>query len=226
MPIYWSNTLDDIIVQYNQSTDFDERETLYRTHIDKPLRTMIEILLRKFYGVATLDMEEFYDILTHVTLQLPKYNEYQGKSFSYFTVIIKHRILHAREVKHRTTTQYSDILGWNHYIEVADMLEHADDYEPITATPLYPSQLMYYMDMDDTPADAIYERMRTLHIPTIFKKIRQRKIATAVIALFHNHDVLTKYHKKEFLEQIRQQTGYKTVHIKAVISKLIPHIFP
>lgn len=224
--IYWQNTLDTIIVTYNESTDPIEREYLYRTHIDGPLRKMIQILVRKLYSPDLINPELEYDLLVYTVLQLEKYTPCRGKSFSYFTVIIKNRILHLRATQYKEERQYTDILGWHQLLEIAD--EQSTTHETVlkTAKTTYPRQLLYTMDNSDEYTDDIHEKLQRIAIPTVFKKLRQQRIARAVITLLQHPHTLTKYHKKEFLEEIRQQTGYRTVHIKVVIDKLIPHVFP
>lgn len=224
--MYWPETLDHIIVRYNESHDDYVRETLYRTYIDVPLRKMIQILVRKFYDSERITAELEYDLLVYTILQLGKYTQARGKSFSYFTVIIKNRIFYLRELTHKEETQHTNILGWHQLLEIAD--EQSNTHETVlkTAKTVYPRQLLYRMDECDNYAVPIHEKLQQLSIPRIFKKLRQQRIAQAVITLLQHPHTLTKYHKKEFLEHIRQQTGYRTVHIKVVIDKLMPHVFP
>lgn len=224
--IYWQDILDTTIVDYNHSTDSTEREHLYRTQLDIPLRKMIQILVRKFYSPELITPELEYDLLVYTVLQLDKYTPERGKSFSYFTVIIKNRIFYLREIAHKEEKQYTNILGWHQLLEIADAQSHTHETVLKTAQTVYPRQLLYRIDECDNYAVPIHEKLQQLVIPKIFKKLRQQRIAQAVISLLQNPTALTKYHKKEFLEHIRQQTGYRTVHIKVVIDKLKPHIFP
>jgi len=203
-----------------------EREHLYRTQIDVPLRKMIQILVRKFYSPELITSELEYDLLVYTVLQLDKYTSARGKSFSYFTVIIKNRILHLRATQYKEETQHTNILGWHQLLEIADVQSNTHETVLKTAKTVYPRQLLYRMDECDNYAVPIHEKLQQLAIPRIFKKLRQQRIAQAVIALLQHPHTLTKYHKKEFLEEIRQQTGYRTVHIKVVLDKLTPYIFP
>ena len=46
--MYWSGKLDEIIQQYNASTDMDEREQLFRQHLYQPLDKMAENIINTF----------------------------------------------------------------------------------------------------------------------------------------------------------------------------------
>ena len=93
--IYWHGYLDQIIDQYNQSEDPDEREQLFREHLDYPLDKMAENIINRFkFPYINNSFEETkQQVVSFLVMNLGKYNSEKAKSFSYFSVIAKNYLI-------------------------------------------------------------------------------------------------------------------------------------
>jgi len=88
---YFTKIHENAIIEYNNSTDYDRREELYRTLIQPPLSEMVDkiVFTYRFTTLPNIDtLRE--DCKVWLTTVLDKYKPEKGsKAFSYFSVITK-----------------------------------------------------------------------------------------------------------------------------------------
>lgn len=223
---YWGKHLDDIILAYNESTEADERNQLYRTHLDTPLKTLVECLTAKF-TVQEMTLKELRDeVLHHLVLQLGKYDRESGKSFSYFTVIAKHYIWQYNQKTLKHHTHYVSVEGIQYMmaIQVEDHYGEIKDDTPNTFYKVqYPEKLKVYQP-DLTLTDRKERDPFVTYLYTVDtcggNRRRDKEIVVALRYVFtHAHKYKT-IHKKAILKKIRDMTNYKTEHIRRTIERI------
>lgn len=221
---YWGKHLDDIILAYNQSTEADERNQLYRTHLDTPLKKLVECLTAKF-TIREEKVEDLRDdVLHHLVLQLGKYDADSGKSFSYFTVIAKHYIWQYNQKTLKYKTQYVSVEGIQ-YMITAQAEDHYGDSKDDTPNTFYkvqyPERLKVYQP---DPTDTKERDPFVTYLYTVDtcggKKPRDRQIVLALRYVFKHAHKYKTIHKKAILEKIREMTHYKTEHIRRTIDRI------
>jgi len=209
---YWSNEIDDILIEYNMSNDMIEREQLYREHLHKPLRKVCEVMVNKLYAPHMPPKKELQDeLLTYAILQLHKYSSYKGKSFSYFTVILKNRMLYLREQSYKQELDMTDIMGWVMVDELQDIVEETHHKTK------YPTELLYLPEVDSPSQYNI--PWNQFPINTLMKK--HRKVGKEIIHILTTHSFT---HKKEFLKIIRQKTNCNTSIITRILKRMTPWV--
>lgn len=212
--IYFSDKTELAIIRYNKSDDKDERETIYRNEIAKPLDKLAENIINRFkfsYINQSFD-DTKRQVVSFLVTNLHKFNPEKGtKAFSYFSVIAKnYLILHNNngykaEKRNMSLSETGDafvpieeMLG----LEAPDAREHDDTREFI--------QLMVeYWDEN---------------MGKHFKKRRDMDIANAVIELFRRADGIENFNKKALYLMIREMTDCKTTYITRVVNKMRDHI--
>jgi hypothetical protein len=62
------------------------------------------------------------------------------------------------------------------------------------------------------------------NLEKIFKKKRDRDIASAIVKLLERVDNIDNFNKKALYLMVREMTDYRTAHITKVINKMRPYI--
>lgn len=214
--IYWPRKLDEIIVQYNDSDDMDEREELFREHLDYPLDKMAENIINRFkfpYIGGSFD-ETKKQVVSFLVMNLSKYKPVRedgelNKSFSYFSVIAKnYLILHNNNgYKQEKRSVYLSDTTSDSYVSLEEMTD-------LQA----PSPDENHEDMRD-----FVKLMITYwdaNISRVFKKKRDIDIANAIIDLFRQSEKIENFNKKALYLMIREMTDCKTAYVTKVVNKM------
>lgn len=209
--VYWPKSLDKIIDQYNNSKDQEERERLFREHLDYPLDKMAENIINRFkfpYIDGNFD-ETKKQVVSFLVLTLDKYTPEKGKSFSYFSVIAKnYLILHNNNgYKHEKRSVYLSDTQDNSYVSLEELTD-------------------LHVPMHDEESQDIKEFIKIMvnyweaNIPRVFKKKRDSDIAYAIMELFKNVDRIENFNKKALYLMIREMTDCKTAYVTKVVNKM------
>jgi hypothetical protein len=212
--IYWTAHLDQVIDQYNQSTDPDEREHLFREHLDYPLDKMAENIINRFkFPYINNNFEETkQQVVSFLVMNLSKYNSSKAKSFSYFSVIAKnYLILHNNNgyKQEKRSVYFSDTQDDLH-VPIEEMIDLKMPSEEER------ENFREFIDLMINYWDA--------NIPRVFKKKRDADIAYAVIELFRRADKIENFNKKALYLMIREMTDCKTGYITKIVNKMRFHV--
>ncbi len=217
--VYWPRKLDEYIVQYNNSTDPDEREQIFVDHLHFPLDKMAESIINRFkfpYMGGSFD-ETKKQVISFLVINLSKYKPVRedgepNKSFSYFSVIAKNYLIHHNTngyKQEKRSVYLSDTTNEN-YVSLEEMVDlqtpSLDDQEDSKE---FVKLMISYWDAN---------------ITRIFKKKRDIDIASAVIELFRRADRIENYNKKALYLMIREMTDCKTSYITKVVNKMRTHV--
>ena len=209
--VYWPRSLDKIIGQYNDSIDPDEREELFREHLDYPLDKMAENIINRFkFPYINGNFEETKkQVVSFLVLTLEKYTPEKGKSFSYFSVIAKnYLILHNNNgYKHEKRSVYLSDTQHDSYVsleELADLQVPSMDEETQDMRDFIKIMVNYW----------------EANIPRVFKKKRDIDIAYAIMELFKRVDRIENFNKKALYLMIREMTDCKTAYVTKVVNKM------
>jgi hypothetical protein len=210
--VYFSEETEGAIIEYNKSTDPDFREKIFREKIYGPFDKLAENVINRFkfpYMEGTFD-EIKSQVVSFLVINLHKFTEDKGKAFSYFSVIAKnYLILHNN----------------NSYKEEKRVMYFSDQNDDSFSLE---EMLLVEPETIDTSVD-MKEFLRELvgfwefHMERIFKKKRDREIASALITLLERVDNIDNFNKKALYLMVREMTNYKTSHITKVINKMRPH---
>jgi hypothetical protein len=211
--VYFSQDTEDAIIRYNKSSDLEYREQTFREHIYLPLDKLAENVINRFkfpYMEGTFD-EIKSQVVSFLVINLHKFTEDKGKAFSYFSVIAKnYLILH----NNNFYKEEKRVLYFSDQTDDSFTLEEMLIVEPDTA---------------DTEVD-MKEFLKLLieywefNLDLVFRKKRDRDIASAIIKLIERIDHIDNFNKKALYLMIREMTDYKTAHVTKVINKMRPHI--
>ncbi len=214
MATYWTTHLDAILIQYNASPDAVEREHLYRDYLHTPLRKMCEVMVNKFYASHMPSTKELQDdLLTFAALQLHKYTPQKGKSFSYFTVILRNRMLYMRALSYKQQLDMTDIMGWVQVDELQDVVD------PTYHKTKYPVELLYHPEVEVVPTKSTKIDWQQFPLHTL--KARYHVAGKEILHLLATQQFTNK---KQFLEVVRSKTKCKTEILTRIFKKMTPWV--
>lgn len=211
---YFTQETEDAIISYNKSTCPEEREQIYRDHIQAPFNKLAENVINRFkfpYMEGSFD-DVKSEVISFLVINLHKFSEGKGKAFSYFSVIAKnYLILH-------NNTAYKDE---KRNIYLADKTDETFSLEEMLI--VEPEDKEIQSDARDLLF--LLVQYWDFNLTKIFKKPRDIDIATAVVELLRRVDGIDNFNKKALYLMIREMTNHKTSHITKVINKMKVHVY-
>jgi len=201
--VYFGREVQDAIIRYNQSTDDEERNVIYRDEIHKAFDKLAENIINTFkfsyfdYGFEDIKAE----VVAFLVMNMHKYDHTKGsKAFSYFSVVAKnYLILHNNaNYKKLKTHDNIDVVG---------------------------NKMVRPMDNSNYTNDLFHEIIKYFEYksPSLFKKKRDMDIAYAIIELLKRRDEIENFNKKSLYILIREMTNVNTSHITKVMNIFRTH---
>ena len=201
--VYFGQEVQNAVVEYNSSTNDDERNIIYGTRIHAAFDKLAENIINTFkftyfdYGFEDIK----HEVVAFMVMNMHKYDHTKGsKAFSYFSVVAKnYLILHNNNNYKKLKTHDG--------MDVLDRHRSKDsNYESdfITLT----NEIIEYFDSN---------------MNTIFKKDRDLRIGYAIIDLMKQRDDIENFNKKALYILIREMTDVETAHITSVVNVLKKH---
>jgi hypothetical protein len=211
--VYFTEDTEQAIIKYNKSHDLDIREQIFREHIHVPLDKLAENVINRFkfpYMEGTFD-EIKSQVVSFLVINLHKFTEDKGKAFSYFSVIAKnYLILH----NNNSYKEEKRVMYFSDQTDESFSLEETLTVEPETTDVI--------VDMSQFLKELV--GFWEFNLEKIFKKKRDREIASAIVKLIERVDNIDNFNKKALYLMVREMTTYKTAHITKVINKMRPYI--
>jgi len=212
--MYFTADTEKAIVEYNKSTDQDERNTIFRERIHAPIDKLAENIINRFkFPYMNANFEDVKNqVVSFLVLNLHKFTEDKGKAFSYFSVVAKnYLVLH-------NNNSYRDELRSSYLVDSSNdesfMLEEVLTTKPDAET----------SHRDTSDFVELLVQYWDFNLDRIFKKQRDREIANAVVELLKRANSIENFNKKALYVLIREMTNNKTVHITKVINKMKVHV--
>lgn len=212
--IYWTTDTETAIVEFNNSTDLDEREIIFRERIHPAIDKLAENIINRFkfpYIDGTFD-DIKNQVVSFLVLNLHKYTQNKGKAFSYFSVVAKNYLVLNNNNSYKEELRSTSILesSSDETYLIDDILTTKPEIETSHKdTSEFIKLLIHYWDTN---------------LDVVFKKKRDKEIANAVVELLKRANTIENFNKKALYLLIREMTDNKTVHITKVINKMKVHV--
>ena len=201
--VYFGQEVQDAVVEYNSSTNNEERNIIYQTRIHAAFDKLAENIINTFkftyfdYGFEDIK----HEVVAFMVMNIHKYDHTKGsKAFSYFSVVAKnYLILHNNNNYKKMKTHDK--------MEVLDRHKsgntiNENDYNTLT------NEMVQYFDNN---------------MNTIFKKDRDLRIGYAIVDLMKQREEIENFNKKALYILIREMTDVETAHITSVVNVLKKH---
>ena len=201
--VYFGKDVQDAIIRYNLSEDFDIKNKIYQNEIHKAFDKLAENIINTFKFTYFDDPfnDVKHEVVTFMVMNMHKYDHTKGsKAFSYFSVVAKnYLILHNNNnYKKLKTHDGMDVLDRHRSKDISNQSDM------LTLT----NEIIEYFDNN---------------MNTIFKKDRDLKIGYAIIDLMKQRQDIENFNKKAIYILIREMTNVETAHITSVVNVLKKH---
>lgn len=201
---YFTEDTENAIVEYNNSTDQQERNRIYEKYIHYSFFKLSETILFtfKFKYFDIPPNEVIHEVMAFLLEKIHKYKKENGKAFSYFGQIVKNYLIFHNN---KNFEKFKREILLSQSEKVWDLEDDFYARQKQKEFEEFNGLMIQYWD------DNI------LHV---FKKKRDIEIADAIIELFRKSQYIENHNKKALYLMIREMTGCKTQYITKVINKM------
>ena len=199
---YFTSDTDVAIKEYLASSNQEERNKIFRTRIWYPFYKLAENLIHtfKFYYTEVDDLEDLkHEVICFLLEKLDYFKPERGsKAFSYFSIVGKNYLNLYNNNNYKKKKAKVDILAADEDDGVLYQLGRDERKEEIK------DFINYFTEYIDK------------HMFTIFKKVKDRKVADAINIIFKRRENIEIFNKKALYIYIREITDVETPVITKV----------
>ena len=206
--VYFTKDTEDAIVEYNHSTDFEERNRIYNERIHYAFFKLTENIIHtfKFYYTEVDNIEDLqHEVITFLLSKIHLFDQSKGaKAFSYFGTIAKRYLILSNQKNYKKRVETSPVAS----IEEDEKFSYQlDDTKSVVE-----SNLSKFMDE--------YINYCTDNIFELFPKDSDARVADAILEVFRKRDSLDVFNKKALYIYIREMIDVKTPKITKIAGVL------
>ena len=207
--LYFGPIQEEAVVLFLNSSDEEERNKIFNTHLRAPLNKMIESIIRRYklYRKEYTFEDIHADTLSFLATKMEKFQPSKNKkAYSYFGTICKNYLL--GQLLKADKRMKSDLS----YEDMYSTVEKMDDY------------IYHIEDEDKTPLEEfIKEISASIKAETQHVKITENelRVGDALITVLDNWETIfeqvesgNKYNKNLILSYIRELSGLTTKDIR------------
>ena len=201
--VYFGQEVQNAIIDYNSSTNDEERNIIYETRIHKAFDKLAENIINTFkftyfdYGFEDIK----HEVVAFMVMNMHKYDHTKGsKAFSYFSVVAKNYLILHNNNNYKKLKSHDNMDALDRQSKSTGFKE--SDYTTLT------EEIVEYFDNN---------------MNTIFKKDRDLRIGYAIIDLMKQREDIENFNKKAIYILIREMTDVETTHITSVVNTLKKH---
>jgi hypothetical protein len=206
---YFTQETEDAIVLYLKTESPYEREKIYNNYIHRPFYKLVENIIHSFKLSSYSSVDKLsdlkYEVISFLLQKLPKYNQENGKAYSYFGTIAKRYLIIENKKNYssiKTKTNLSEVD--NDKIILEDLLNRPDVSDLLDG--------LSFIDLFITYVEDNYS--------SYFKKSNDIKICFAVLELFRKRENIEIFNKKAIYLYIKEITDCNTTQVTRAIKKL------
>lgn len=203
--MYFTQDTEDAINLYNKETCPIKRDEIYNTRIKYPFEKLVENIFNTFkftyFETSPLDVQK--ETVSHLVVNIHKFESGKGKAFSYFSIIAKHYLIALNNSTYKRFNQHVDI-GEEHDEHTVQLQTEDRHYKEAETQEFMRLMIEFWEN----------------NVGKIFTKQRDLDIANAVIELFRSSDRIDAFNKKALYLYIREISSCKTQQITKVINKM------
>lgn len=209
---YFDETVEKAIVLYNQETDQTIRNQIYNDNIKYAIEKLAENIINtfKFPYITDKFSNKKADVVSHLILNLDKYDQTKGKAYSYFGQAAKNYLIINNDSSYKKLKTDFSINAEEEDSNDQNVFDDIEDYH-IDHEALRDNYQGFIEDF------IIYLEE---NLDIMFKKPNEKKIANAIIQLLQNYDSIENYSKKNIYIMLRDMTNFKATQITAVLDKI------
>ncbi len=203
---YFTKVHEQAIIDFNNSTDLDEREYLYETYIESVFSEMVDkiVFTYRFTSLPNIDSLR-QECKIWLTTVIQKFDPTKGsKAFSYFSVITKNWFIH--KVKKNSKARKMEI-------PIEDLMVKSKLDEKLIVDHGY-----YRQRAEKEFWENLWIEIESWDTGNL--KPNEEKVLEAIKLLLANPDSIEIFNKKAIYLYIREITGLNTKQIVNNLNKM------
>lgn len=209
--MYFPPEVNDAIVEYVRSDDHTTRNKIYNTRIKYSFEKLAENVLNnwKFPYVTDTFRNKKVEVVSHLMLNLEKYDIAKGNAFSYFTYAARNYLIIYNnsnfnklksEVRINLEESKDDI---NRMLDIKDFHVEYDNFQDEKKE--FVGMIIEFFDNN---------------LQKIFKKQVDLKIGYAILQLIQNYEDIENFNKKNIYILIKELTNSRAQNITRILNKM------
>ena len=199
---YFTEETEEAIVQYLGSTSEEFRNKIFKEKIYYPFYKLSENLIHtfKFYYTEVDDIEDLkHEVITFLLEKLHYFQAGKGKAFSYFSIVGKNYLILYNNSIYKKKKISGELEEVDEDPEILNSIEHQETL----------NNNLEFLDL--------YILWMDYHLPNIFPKKDEEKIADAILEIFKRRDNIEIFNKKALYIFIKEITDAPTPNITKVV---------
>jgi hypothetical protein len=203
---YFTQYTEDAIVEYNNTTDFELKDKIYRERIHYAFFKLTENIIHtfKFYYTEVDNIQDLqHEVITFLLSKIHLFNPEKGaKAFSYFGTIAKRYLIITNTKNYKKRVDKAPIEEIESNEQFSYRIDEGSSHD----------RLSNFIDE--------YVTHCTTNIYTLFPKETDAQIADAILELFRKRENIDIFNKKALYIYIREIIDAKTPKITKIANKL------
>ncbi len=212
---YFTQETEDAIIKYNQETDHFKRSMIYSKEIKKSFEKLAEYIINTFkfpYLPETLKNKKA-EVVSHLMLNIDKYDGGKGKAFSYFSKAAKTYLILKNNIEYNKNKKH-------YHLEGNDNHDNTNDASLNMIDVLEDNTLDEQLENDNV-REFINEMILFFerNMDELFKK-KDHKIAFAILQLMGSYNLIENFNKKAIYLMLRDMTNESATSITKIMNKM------
>ena len=203
---YFTQDTENAINEYNNTTDFELKDKIYRERIHYAFFKLTENIIHtfKFYYTEVDNIQDLqHEVITFLLSKIHLFNPARGaKAFSYFGTIAKRYLIITNTKNYKKRVDKAPI----------EEIESNENFSYRIDEGSSQDRLSNFLDE--------YVTYCTTNIYTLFPKEYDARIADAILELFRKRENLDVFNKKALYIYIREIIDVKTPKITKIANQL------
>jgi hypothetical protein len=221
---YFTQETEDAIVAYTKTDNQRERNRLFNEYINDSIHKLAENIIHtfKFYYTDLDNVEDLkHEVVYFLIEQFHKYDQTQGKAYSYFGTIAKRYLIVYNDKQYKLQKDRREM---DHVDEDKKVLRAAQEEQYDQEVSHFVQSYVRFIEenIDEIHENRYYKtdpvtKHRSLIKEYITFTEKDKAIVYTVLDLFKKADELDVFYKPALYLLIREATGQKTIDITRVI---------
>lgn len=201
---YFTINTQNAIIDYINEKNSTKKNIIYKDKIKYGFDKLVENTINnnKFPYIKECYADIHHEVIFHLLENINRYDETQGRAFSYFGTIAKNYLIAWNEKEYKNSKLYDDINNLDYNRNLSSELSRLERQE--TAY-----NMVEYM------IDYLENNMFIL-----FKKQKDLLVIDAVVELLKKRLFIENFNKKLIYILLREMTGLKSHQITKILNKL------
>jgi hypothetical protein len=202
---YFTAMTEAAVVAYNQETDQEIRNQVFNLYLKRPLDKLVENIIHrfKFYYFDIPHDAVKHETVAFIVERIDKFDHTKGfKAYSYFSIVAKHYLIANNNANYDMMKRKCDVSVVDDELNAVNEYYNKEGQEEVKA---FFDMFVKYVDKN---------------LLVIFPKVRDQRVADAILELFKNRQNIFSYNKKALYILIRERSGVQTQYITRIINMI------